>query len=48
MGVDGLEVADPEDQPFVLGCTRPEQLLPLGELIESRSGVVGVEVLDED
>jgi hypothetical protein len=31
-----------------LGRARPEELLALGELIEPWSGVVSVEVLDED
>jgi hypothetical protein len=45
---DGLDVADPEGQFLVGSCARWEKLLALGELVESGSGVVGGEVLDQD
>lgn len=33
MRVDGIELPDPEGQLLVRGRVRPEELLPLGELI---------------
>lgn len=42
----GLDVADPEGQFLVGSCTRWEELLALGEFVESGPGVVGDEVLD--
>src|ERR1700733_1441034 len=39
---------DPEDQLLVLRRAGPQQVLARCEIVESRSGVVRVEVLDED
>ncbi len=39
---------DPEGQLIVLGRAGSKEVLSRGEVVEARSGVVGVEVLDED
>ncbi len=39
---------DPEGQLLVPGRAGPQEMLSRGEVVEARSGVVGIEVLDED
>ena len=45
---NGVEMLDPEGQLLVLGRAGPQEALSRGEVVEGRSGVVGIEVLDED
>ena len=45
---DGVDMLDPEGQFLVPRRSRPQEVLSHGEVVESWSSIVSVEVLDED